>query len=214
MSKLKNRSVSNSNRDKLNYIVCACLYCWHLWVSKVGRRIQKGVFILQRLFVLIFLPKRYLNKFYRNYISGKKAIDPMYWDLDYGHHIRIAKNLVYDTCYGYVAFPVAAVSSIICSLIGWDNIFRWKAGIGIFVIIIVMVLTMYVGVVRLTSVFDDPHVYLSYFKEFQKQGGDWLKKWKIYTILLFGGAILSAVMSLGLYFLCIYICRNINGPFI
>lgn len=200
-------------RNRVNYIIIAILYCWLLWVSKVGGKIQKGVFLIMRLVVLIFLPKRYLKKFYRNYLNGYKAISPGYWNLEYGHHIRIAKNLVYDTCFGYVAFPITVVSGIVCALIGWNNIFLWMDGMGIFIIAFLIMCVMYIAVVRLTTAFSDPHVYLSYFKTFDNLGNEWLKKWKTYTILLLVGAILSAVMSFKFYLLTIDISKNIHGPF-
>ena len=211
MSKLKKTS-SFSYKDQFDYMSTAILYCWYIWISKVGRKIQKGVFQIMRFVVLIFFSKRYLKKYYRNYLNGYKAISPAYWDLEYGHHIRIAKNLVYDTCFGYVAFPITVVSGIVCALIGWDNIFLWMNGMGIFIIVILIVGMMYIAVVRLTTAFNDPHVYLSYFKTFDNLGNEWLKKWKIYTILLLVGAILSAVMSFKFYLLTIDISKNIHGP--
>ena len=66
-----------------------------------------------------------------------------------------------------------------------------------------------VGLSKLTKAIDNPQIYLSYFKEFEKQDEEWLRKWEIYTILLFLGAILSLVLSFFFCLLCIDIGRNI-----
>lgn len=213
MNRLKDISSSSSYKDKIDYVLTACLYCWLIWISRIRITIQMGVFHVIRLFVLIFLPKRYMISFYRRHIESMKAQDILFGDLESGDDILTAKNLVNLTCSCYLTLPITVVICIICSLIGWDNIFRWKDGIGIIVIILVMVVTIYMGVDRFTTAFDNPQVYLSYFKKFKKQDDEWLKKWKIYTVLLFGGAILSAVMSFGFCCLCVIIYRNVHGPF-
>ena len=102
------------------------------------------------------------------------------------------------TCGGYVALPLTIIATIICSLIGWTNVVSWKDGIISIVIVLTVAVLTGIGVYKTTKTIVDPRVYLSYFKDFQKQDEEWLRKWKRYTILLFVGGFLSA--ALGIYF--------------
>lgn len=202
----------SSYRKRIDYTSTACLYCWHIWISRIRFTIQMGVFHVMRLFVFFFLPKKYHNRFYRRHIESMKAQDFLFGDIECGDDILTAKDMVKFTYSGYLALPISIVICILCTIIGWYNLFRWKDGMGIIVIIIILLLTIFIGVNRLTNTFDDPHIYLSYFKKFKKQDEVWLKRWKKYTILLLAGAFLSIVMSFGFLFLCVIIYRNIHGP--
>ena len=125
---------------------------------------------------------------------------------------RIAKDLVYQTCIGYLAFPFSVVAGVASTIIGWDTVFYWKDGTIKFVTIILFVVFITVGLSKLTKAIDNPQTYLSYFKEFEKQDEEWHKKWKRNTILLFIGSIVSAAMSFGFGLLCIYIHKNLHAP--
>lgn len=205
-------SSGTSYRDRIDHIATACLYCWLLWVSNAGRRIDIGFNHIIRLVVSIIVPKRYRKKIYRNLLNSQKAIAPMHWDLECGQHISIAKNLVCQTCTGYLAFPFAVVAGIASTIIGWDTVLYWKDGTIKFVTIILFVVFIAVGLSKLTKAIDNPQTYLSYFKEFDKQDEEWHKKWKRNTILLFIGSIVSAIMSFGFGLLCIYIHKNLHAP--
>ena len=185
-----------SYRDRIDHIATACLYCWHLWVSNAGRRIDIGFNHIIRLVVSIIVPKRYRKKIYRNLLNSQKAIAPMHWDLECGQHIRIAKNLVTQTYGGYMAFPLAIVGAIICSIIGWDVILFWRDGIISIIMPLMVGLLLYIGLSHLTKTIEDPQVYLSFFKKFEQQDNEWLKKWKRNTILLFVGSLLSAALGI------------------
>ena len=201
-----------SEMNKIDYLLTACLYCWHLWISKIGLALQNGVFRIIRLLGSVFLPKRYLYKLCRNQVNGKKDLDIMFRDLEYGDDIRTAKNMVFFTCIGFIALPVSFVSCTICSLIGWDPVMDWmRYGSGMVLPIFLTLLTIS-GVSMLTKTSCDPHFYLPYFKKFKKRDVKWLKRWKRYTILLFLGSFLLIALSMGLLLLCIIIHRNIHGP--
>lgn len=214
MSNLKKTTSSYSFRDRIDYILNVCLYCWYRWISKVEAAIDKYVSMIIRAIVSSILPKRLVYKVYRNRINGKKDLYIMNRDIEYGHNIRVAKDMVNFTCMGYVALPVAVVTCITCTLIGWDNVFMGINGKAVMVVIAVVLLMEFIGVSKLAKAIEDSSIYLSYFKKFQKQDEEWLRKWKIYTILIFSGAMLSPVLILLFGFLCIDIGRNINYPLI
>ena len=124
----------------------------------------------------------------------------MFRNLECGQYIRIAKNMVYQSFGGFLAFPLAVVACLICSFIGWDIVLNWKDGMAYFGISLIGMALIVIGLCILTKVFDDPHDYISYFKEFQKQDEEWYKKWKRNTILLFVCGIASAAMAMGTVF--------------
>lgn len=163
-------------------------------------KIQMSVFHVLRLFVVIFLPKKYLYRFYRSHMEVNKAHELLFGDKEIGHDIATARNMVYHTFTGYLAFPLFVAAGIISSLIGWDVVLYWKDGTIRFVIILAIAVLTGVGLFKSTKVIDDPQVYLSYFKGFQKQDGEWLRKWKRYTILLFVGSLLSLAIGIGFVF--------------
>ena len=198
MSKLKKNSASTSFRDRLDYVVTACLYCWHRWISKAAYWTEIRALYIIRALVSCVLPKRYVYRICRNHVNSRKDRDLLFRDLECGQNIRIAKNLVCYTCGGYVALPLTIIATIICSLIGWNNVVSWKDGIISIVIVLTVAVLTGIGVYKTTKTIVDPRVYLSYFKDFQKQDEEWLRKWKRYTILLFVGGFLSA--ALGIYF--------------
>lgn len=214
MSKLKNTTSSSSPfRERIDYLLTVCLYCWHLRVSNVGRRIDKVFNYIIRLVVANIVLQRYRYKIYRNLLNSQKAIAPMHWDLECGQHIIIAKNLVYQTCIGYLTFPFSVVVGIASSIIGWKMVLYWKDGTITFIIILLYAVFILVGLFKLSKAIDNPQTYLLYFKEFEKQDEEWHKKWKRNTILMFIGSIVSAAMSFGFGLLCIYIHKNLQGLF-
>ena len=195
MSKLKKSSASTSFRDRLDYVVTACLYCWHLWISKAAYWTEIRALYIIRALVSCVLPKRYVYRICRNHVNSRKDRDLLFRDLENGQNIRIAKNMVYQTCSGYLILPVAILSSIACSLIGWDVVFSYKGRIWVIGLGLLSIVLFCIGLFTLTKVFDDSRVYLSYFKKYKKKHTKWLKKWEIYTILLYVGGIASAVIG-------------------
>ena len=159
----------NSFQAKIDYLLTACLYCWHLWISNIGRKIDKAYLYFFRGLVSTVVPRKYRTKIYRNILNSQEAIAPMFWDMECGQNIRIAKNLMYQTCTGYLAFPFSVVAGIASTIIGWDTVFYWKDGTIKFVTIILFVVFIAVGLSKLTKAIDDPQTCLSYFKEFEKQ---------------------------------------------
>ncbi len=185
---------------RIDYIVTTIFFCWYIWTSKVGIAVQNSVHYIMRVLASIFLSKRYWYKLCRNQINAKKDLDNFYRDLEHGLNIETAKRMVSNTCTGYIALPIILVLSIVCSLIGWDTIFFWKNGIISYLIVLMVGGLIFIGLLILTKPLDDPLVYLSYFKKFEKQDEEWIKKWKRYTILLFVGGLLSAAMGICFFF--------------
>ncbi len=103
--------------------------------------------------------------------------------------------MVYFTCAGYTLLPLTIVAAIIFSLFGWENVFRFNGGVIGVIFPIIFGVLIYICVDKLTKAIDVPHSYLSYFKEFERKDHAWVKKWEIYTILLFIGAIIAIVMG-------------------
>ncbi len=205
MRKINNTPSSSTYRNKIDYIVNACLYCWYLMISKVGLAIQNSLSRIIRLLVSFFFKKRYLYKLCRNQINGKRELDTMFRDLEYGEDIRTAKDLVFFTCSGYLALPIAVGLGIICKLIGWDIVLYWNNGIIGYSIVIMVAVLLFIGLTILTKPLNDPNVYLAYFKKFKKKDEEWLKKWKRYSILLFLGNFISAASGIGfVFFLCMH----------
>ncbi len=194
------KSSQSNYRDKIDYIVYAYLYCWHLWISKAGIVFQNCVYKIIRLLVSIFLPKKYLYKLCRKQVKGKKELDLTFRDLRYGIDISTARDIVYCTCSGYIAFPTATVAGIITTLIGWDTVLFWNEGIISYIIVIMAAVCLYIGLTFLTKSFNDSQLYLAYFKKFKKKDEEWLKKWKRYSILLFLGNFVSAASGIGFLF--------------
>ena len=201
-----------SYQDRIDYILTVYLYCWHLWIANIGRKIDQAYLNIFRGLVSIVLPRKYHAKIHRNLLNSQEAIAPMFWDLECGQHISIAKNLVYQTCTGYLAFPFAVAAGIASTIIGWDTVLYWKDGTIKFVTIVLFVVFIAVVLSKLTKAIDNPQTCLSYFKEFEKQDEEWHKKWKRNTILLFMGSIVSAAMSFGFGLLCIYIHKSLHAP--
>ena len=201
-------------KDKIDYILTAYLYCLLLRISRIRITIESGVFHVFRLLVLIFLPKKYLNRFYRRHIESLKAQDILFGDTAYGDDIMTAKTIMFNTCCCYLALPVTVTACFIFSLIGWRNIINLFPEVsGWTVIILILYAIVAVCASKLSNTSSDSHFYLSYFEEFKKKDEEWHKRWKRYTILLFVGGILSAALGIGFIFLCVIIDRNIHGPF-
>ena len=188
-------SLSAPYRNRIDYIATATLYCWHLWISKASYWTEIRALYIIRALVSCVLPKRYVYRICRNHVNSRKDRDLLFRDLETGQNIRIAKNMVYQTCSGYLILPVALLSSIACSLIGQDVIFRYKGRIWVIGLGLLSIVLFCIGLFTLTKVFDDSRVYLSYFKKYKKKDTKWLKKWGIYTILLYVGGIASAVIG-------------------
>ena len=166
MSEIRNTSLPLSYKDRIDYILMACLYCWNLWLSKI---------------------EYYDNQ---NYVSG------------------FAQKMVGMSCWGFEIFPVTVVFSVISTFIGWHTVFEWKSGIGAAVIFLMALSTVFIGGFKFTGGVFDSHHNLAYFRQFKKQDDEWLKKWEIYTILLFAGSLALIAMSLGFACLCIWIDRE------
>ena len=170
--------------------------CWLIWISKVRQAVQSDVFNIMRLFVVIFLLQKYLDKFDEHHMDALETQEILFGDLECGHDMRTAKQLIYNTFGGYMTFPIVTVASIICSLIGWDVVFYWEGGIIPIVILLIWGVLVFIGFRILTKALDDPRVYISYFREFEKQDEEWLRKWKRNTVLLFVGGLLSVALSI------------------
>ena len=199
MNNLKKKT-SSPYRDRIDYITVATLYCWHLWISKAATAMDIHTSRIIRAFVSFVLPKRYVYKCYRNQINNRKYRDLLLRDLENGQNIRIAKNMVYQTCSGYLIFPWAVASGFISSLIGWEKVFDWHDGLCVKIIVISGAILFCIGLFKLTKAIQDPKTYLSFFKKVKKKDNDWLKKWKRNTILLYLGGIVSAVLGIILFF--------------
>lgn len=193
------KNTSSSYRNRIDYVVTATLFCWHLWISKASATVEIRALHIIRKFVSVFLPKRYVYKCYRNQMNNRKYRDLLFRDLECGQNIRIAKNMVYQTCSGYLILPWAIVSGIISSIIGWENVFHWNDGMCVIIIVISGSILFCIGLFKLTKAIQDPFTYLSIFKKIKKKDNDWLKKWKTYTILLYVGSIVSAVTGIVLF---------------
>lgn len=213
MSKLKQESLSSPFMDRIDYTLTACLYCWYIWVAKIGIAVQNNVLRIIRQLVSFFLPKRYY-KLCRNQVKGKKDLDILFRNLETGDDIRTAKDLVFFTCCGYLSLPMALISCIICSLIGWFKVMDWmREGVGGIVIPLILTLSIIFAVSKLTNTSGDSNFYLPYFKEFNKMDEKWHEKWKRNTILLFAGSLLSFIICIEVCFLCVTVNRNIHGSF-
>lgn len=182
--------------ERINYTLNVCLYCWTIWESKVEAVANKVMFHVMRVFVLIFLPHKYLYKFYRNHINFLNIRNPDYIG---GHRI------VGMTCMGYEMFPAVALCSIICTFIGWHRVFEWEGGIGGIILFLFEMLIFVILEIRTTKNLFNEDFNRAYFKKFKKKDNEWLKKWKIYTILLLIGSLALIALSLGFTCLCISI---------
>ncbi len=185
--------------ERIDYTLNACLYCWSIWESKAEAVVNKGMFHVMRVFVLIFLPHKYLYKFYRNHINFLKNRNT---DYIAGHKI------VGMTCMGYEMFPVFALCSIICTFIGWHSVFEWKEGIGGILLFLIEIMLLVIVGIRTTKNLYNDDFNRAYFKKFKKKGAGWLKKWEIYTILLFIGSLALIALSLGFSCMCIWIDKE------
>lgn len=177
----------------------ACLYCWHGWYLRAGTFTLKHLQNIIRKIATFFLPQRLMNKYDRNVDYNQPYIDSMYEDLDCGLYIQTAKETVFYTYNGFMALPASILSGIILSLMGVDLFFLWNGGLICMCNLLMVCVLMYLGLNKLTRTFDDSRIYLSYFKKFKKCDGEWHKKWKRNTILLFIGATISAVTSVVLF---------------
>lgn len=180
-------------REKIDYISAACLYCWHQWVSKAGIALQDASFKVARLIISLLLPKKKVYKAYRNHLNERQSLNVFFRDIESGNDIRIAKNMVFFTFCGYLAFLGFILYGTICSLVDRDLFFLWKGGLISIVTLLMMLGLIFLVNIKLTNVINEPHLYLTYFKEFNKRDEKWLKKWKKKTLLLYVGSILSAV---------------------
>ncbi|MDE5793998.1 MAG: hypothetical protein K2I08_04685 [Muribaculaceae bacterium] len=149
-----------------------------------------------RFFVFIFLPQKHKDKFDEKHTDALETQEFLFGNLEYGHDISTAQKMIYNTFGGFLTFPIAVVASIICSLIGWDFVLFWKGGVIPVIILLTWGILVYIGFGILTKALADPRIYLSYFREFEKQDEQWLKNWKRYTILLFVGGLLSAALGI------------------
>ena len=193
---MKTTSSSSPFRERIDYISTALAYCWLIWISKVRHAVQSGVFHIMRLFVFIFLPQKYLEKFDEKHMDALETQEILFGDLEHGHDISTAHQLVYMTFVNYMTLPLAIVAGIICSMFGLDVVLFWEGGVIPVAILFTWGVLAFIGLRILTKAIAYPNIYLSYFKEFKKQDREWLRKWKRYTILLFVGGLLSAAMGI------------------
>ncbi len=86
--------------------------------------------------------------------------------------------------------------------------FEWEGGIGSNILVLIeMILFVIIGIRPTKNLFND-NFNRAYFKKFKKKDDEWLKKWKIYTILLLIGSLALIALSLGFSCLCISIDRE------
>ncbi len=191
-------------------MLVACTYCWLIWITKARNAFQNGVAHLIRWIMKIILPKKSLIRFYRRHVEAKKVQDLLFGDLEYGHDITIAKDLVFHTCCCYLALLVAITTCIISSIIGWSNVMSWlyDNGLGTIMALILWGVVVFFAL-KLTKTSRYPNLYLSYFRKFKMKDEVWLKKWKIYTFLLFIGSFVAFIMCLCVLVLCDKLNRNI-----
>lgn len=81
MSKqMKTTSSSTPLRERFDYLSTVLAYCWLIWISKVRHAIQSGVFHIMRLFVVIFLPQKYLDKFDEHHMDALDTQEILFGD--------------------------------------------------------------------------------------------------------------------------------------
>lgn len=200
----------SNHREKIDYILTVCLYCWQIWISRTRITIQKGVFHVIRLFIKILLPKKYLHRFYRRHVEAMKAQDLLFGNLEYGNDISTAKTMVFHSCC-YLALPVIITTCIIGSLIGWSVVISWLINdVGIIIPLILCGIIVFCAS-KIMKTPSDSHFYIYYFKVFQKKDEEWLKKWKRYTVLLFIGSFVSFIMCIGVIVLFSTLNQNLYG---
>ncbi len=187
-------------RDKKDYVLIACLYCWHQWISKAGITLQDASFKVARWVISLLLPKRIVYKAYRNHLNQRKYLNAMFRDLEYGQDIRIAQNMVWWGFCGYWVIPIGVLGGTICSLLKITLGFIWNVDLIVLITILMTgTIICWMNVIS-TKVIDKPAIYLSYFKKFEKNNKEWLIKWKKYTIMLYLCGILSAIIGIRLFF--------------
>lgn len=176
-------------------MLTASLFCWVIWIARIGYLFRKGTFHIARLFVQIFLPSRYLKRLYRFHLSDLQAHDRHYDDLADGYGIITPKRLLWWICFGYVALPMWTICGIITSLIGRDAVFGSKDDYGFVVILLLLVGPTLVGTFILAKPTDDAKIYLPYFKQFAKEDSEWLETWKSNTRLLTFGSLVAFILG-------------------
>lgn len=181
------------------------LYCWAIWISKVDKAIRRGMFLFIRFLVLVFLPKRYLKKYYRRYLTGRELMEPFFTDVKVGWVISTAKDILISMCFGYLALPSFTLMGIISFLLAWP-----RNGIGKMVILLPFGILTFIAANKLTKYYDTNYAYIPYFKEFEKKDNDWLKKWKRITIFVYLGAIIFLILGIGMFFLFAKISRDMR----
>lgn len=77
---MKTTSSSTPLRERFDYLSTVLAYCWLIWISKVRHAIQSGVFHIMRLFVVIFLPQKYLDKFDEHHMDALDTQEILFGD--------------------------------------------------------------------------------------------------------------------------------------
>lgn len=204
MAMRKRVSLSRNKREKIEYLMNVALYCWAIWISKVDIAIRRGMFLFIRFLVLVFLPKRYVKKYYRRYLTGRELMEPYFTDVKDGWVISTAKDILISMYLGYLALPFFTLMGIMFFLLLW-----LLNGIVKIFILLPIGLLIFIVSWKFFKYYDTNLAYIPYFKEFEKKDEGWLKKWKRKTILLYVGSIIFFLLGLGMCFLCVKIARDL-----
>ena len=176
------------NSNKFEYFLNAVHYS--LWLSdmRFGDFMGRIVNIVLSPIPKHLFTKEYRKKYYERLSKQQKDIDKFFYDKETGYHIGWANHWFgyFYSCYpGFLSFI----------LLG----FAYKFLGNLHYLVIIFISAIPIGLCYIPAykaVFTNDR-YLKYFKQFEKEDEQWHKKWKRITIAFCVGAVVVALLSIG-----------------
>ena len=175
------------NSNKYEYFLNVMHYCLWLNDMKFGDFIGKIVNILFSPIPKCLFTKEYKKKYYERIAKQQSEMEKFFHNKKNGYHIGLAHHWYGYFYSGYPLFISFLLGGVIIRETGYlSNIMK-------LVIIAVPVGLCYIPAYR--AVFTNKR-YLMYFKQFEKEGKMWHKKWNFITLIFCIGSIICTILGI------------------
>ena len=187
MMKLGNKMIMT--KEQFEYSLNAILYCmWLIGLKQNTTSINR----FKAIFVPLtdFLTTKIIKKFHERLKKAKKNLK---------HFIR--KKIMASR---FLAQFTTWIFLLNVSVVYWSYIRRYiytiyVSGCKSYMVLILPAIPIGIAFLPLNKAVYSHDKYIGYFKRFEKENEQWLKKWKLRTILFCIGGILIDILEFSLY---------------
>lgn len=173
-------------KKKVKYFLNAIYYCiWRNYI-KLGGIVGKNIDKILSPIPDYFFTKAYKKKYYEHLPNEKKKANFFFQNKKNGYYIGLANSL-----FGYLYSGYPCFISFV--LVGFA-IKKFNEYNHCLMVVLMAIPIGLAFIPAYISVFANDR-YLKYFKQFEKEGKEWHRKWNRRTIAFFLGSLLAEILG-------------------